>query len=130
MKQDYWKDSFELLGKSLKRLNEALKMSPGPERIVIDATMQRFEFTFELFWKNLKRFIELEGKEVRSPRETLKAAYALAWISDENEWLQMLTDRNLTSHTYREELADEVYARIKTHYSKMHQVYQFLSKKI
>ncbi len=130
MKQDYWKDSFESLGKSLARLSEALDMMAGPERIVIDATIQRFKFTFELFWKNLKRFIEQEGKEVRSPRETLKAAYSLSWISDEDEWLQMLTDRNLTSHTYREELADEVYARIRTHYAKMHKVYQFLKDKM
>jgi len=45
----------------------------------------------------------------------LKRAFAIRLISDEDEadvWLQMLDDRNLTSHAYDETLAVRIYARI------------------
>lgn len=89
-----WKESFESLGEALTRLEEVLAMPLDEKRIVLDATIQRFEFTFELFWKTLKRFLLVEGIETRSPRETLKKAYQIKWLDDEQLWLNMLHDRN------------------------------------
>jgi nucleotidyltransferase substrate binding protein (TIGR01987 family) len=42
----------------------------------------------------------------------LREAFAMAWLADEEAWLAMLADRNLTSHTYDEELAQAVYSRL------------------
>jgi nucleotidyltransferase substrate binding protein (TIGR01987 family) len=77
MKKKPWKESFEALGDALDRLEEALEISLDKNGIVIDATIQRFEFTFELFWKTLKKFMYREGIEVKTPRETLQTAYQL-----------------------------------------------------
>jgi nucleotidyltransferase substrate binding protein (TIGR01987 family) len=45
----------------------------------------------------------------------IKECYHQGWIDDETAWLNMLKDRNLTSHTYVQELALEIHARLPTH---------------
>ena len=83
--------------------------------IVRDAAIERFEFTFELFWKTLQLYLEHEGFESAGPRAVLKRAFIVRLISDQDEadvWLQMLDGRNLTSHAYDETLAVRIYTRI------------------
>ena len=91
-------------------------MAALPETdIVRDAAIQRFEFTFELVWKTLQLYLEHEGFESGSPRAVLKRAFVIRLISDQDEadvWLQMLDDRNLTSHAYDETFAGRIYTRI------------------
>lgn len=83
--------------------------------IVRDAVIQRFEFTFEVVWKALRLYLEHQGYECGGPRSTLKKAFVEALVPTEEEadiWLEMLDDRNLTSHAYDEALADRIYERI------------------
>lgn len=92
------------------RLSEAVNQ-PETE-LVRDATLQRFEFTFEVVWKTLKLFLERQGHECGGPRPTLKKAFAEGLIVTAEEsdvWLQMLEDRNLTSHAYDQALAERIY---------------------
>jgi len=119
-----------LFENAVKRLEEVLENPLDEKDIVVDATIQRFEFTFELFWKTLKRFLYLEGIETKSPRETLKKAYQSGWLKDEEFWLKMLHDRNLTSHIYDKEQALEIYERIKGYCSKIKETYLMLSQKL
>lgn len=105
----------EKLRKALLSL-EAIYLKPNlDDRTNIDATIQRFEFTFELFWKALKEFFYYKGLEVNYPRDIIKEAYAASLIEDESSWLLMLKDRNLTSHTYDEALANQIFENIKTY---------------
>ena len=99
---------------ALERLHEVLEIPIDQHRIIIDATIKRFEFTFELFLKTMKRRLALEGIDVKSPRQTLQKAYELSWIDDEQLWLSMMNDRNETSHVYDEEKAHEIYKKSKT----------------
>src|SRR5690554_5023052 len=55
-------------GHALTRLEEALTRSAEYDDIVIDATIQRFEFTIELCWKALKKKLASEGVETTTPR--------------------------------------------------------------
>lgn len=105
--------SLQKLEKALVSLEVIVKKPDDPDRSNIDATIQRFEFTFELFWKLLKVILEFQGTETQYPRDTLRAAYRGRLINDEEGWLLMLKDRNLTSHTYDEAIADEIYRKIK-----------------
>ena len=83
----------------------------------MDGVIQRFEFTFELAWKTLKAFMEYKGFSVPvSPRDILKDAYAAGIIEEGDIFIKMLTDRNISSHTYDEEMALELYGRIKNDY--------------
>ncbi len=129
MKKYPWKESFESLGDAINRLEEVLKMTPDEHQIVMDATIQRFEFTFELFWKTLKRFLFVEGIDVKTPRETLEMAYQLKWINDEKLWLNMLKDRNEIPHIYNDGLVKDIYDRIRKYVHVLKEVYVFLGSK-
>ncbi len=107
--------SFREAERAVRRLGEALA-EPEANRLAIDGTIQRFEFSFELFWKLLAKLLLTQGAEVTLPREALERAYAAGWIDEENLWLNMLADRNRTSHLYKEELAREVYGRIRRYH--------------
>lgn len=104
--------SLEQLESALQKLAEALAV-PRDAPLAIDGTIQRFEFTIELYWKVLKRLLEAEGIQAATPREALRRAFQAGWINDEEAWLEMLQNRNLTSHTYNEALAGQVYDAIR-----------------
>ena len=79
--------------------------------------IQAFEFTFETTWKLLERVAEREGLEAESPKRAVTAAYKLGIVHDENLWLAMLQDRNLTTHVYHSQLADRIFTAISTKYA-------------
>ena len=117
---------FEKLQKALRAL-EIIYLKPNePDRSNIDATIQRFEFTFELCWKFLKDFFSEKGVSLNYPKEVIQEAFRIGIINDENLWLQMLEDRNLTSHTYDEELADEIFQRIKVYTPEIRRLCDFI----
>ena len=119
-------DALREWGHALERLHEALCRDPTADSIVLDACIQRFEFCVELTWKVLKKILEFEGEQAKTPKQALQKAYAIEWIDDEALWLNMLRDRNLTSHTYKERLAQEIYARIPAYYAIMRPLHTFL----
>ena len=83
--------------------------------ITRDAAIQRFEFCFELAWKAVQEALRHQGLGCASPRSCLRAAFRQGWIHGESGWNTALEDRNLTSHTYDEDLAKAIYARIPGH---------------
>lgn len=113
---DQIKKSFDRLEKAIAALKVMVIKPMESDRSNIDATIQRFEFTVELYWKLLKRLLEAKGVIVQYPKDVLREAYAGGLIDDEAIWLNMLKDRNLSSHTYNEELADEIYGHIKQYF--------------
>lgn len=76
--------------------------------------IQAFEFTFEQAWKLLQKISQAQGLEANSPKQALVAAIQMNLIAaaDEPKWSKMLEDRNLSSHIYKEELADAIYDRV------------------
>jgi nucleotidyltransferase substrate binding protein (TIGR01987 family) len=75
-----------------------------------DSVVHRFELTHELAWKMLKLRLEQEDVFASTPRETLQTSLEAGFIDDGNAWSDLQKMRNLTSHTYNEELAEEVYS--------------------
>jgi nucleotidyltransferase substrate binding protein (TIGR01987 family) len=109
------------LNKALQRLKEAVEefKQQNASDVVRDGVIQRFEFTYELAWKTTKVFLEDLGiVDINSPKATIKEAYAQRLITDEENWLLMLNDRNMTSHMYKEEMAVEIAERISSCYIK------------
>ena len=70
-----------------------------------------------------------KGFKCETPRETLKTAFKTGWIANEALWLQMLEDRNLTSHTYDETAAMEIYDNIKSYYPEIDRIAKFIREK-
>lgn len=99
------------LKQAIERLEEALKLPPT--QIHKDATIQRFEFTFELAWKVMQGLANEKGLETASPKDSIRTAAQLSLIESVETWFGFLDARNLSSHIYNEEIANEVYHQIK-----------------
>jgi len=101
------------------------------ENIILrDAMIQRFEYSTEAFWKFLKAYLLTEHNlSANSPRDVIRTGLKAKLFSEEisKELLQMLDDRNLTSHTYVEELAESIAGRIPAYSKNMHAVMHPLS---
>lgn len=107
---------FETLKKMLKKLEAALEKDAHLDEVYLDGTIQRFEFVYELSWKLMKSYLEYQGTEVVSPRETFREGFKDGIISDATEWINLMINRNKTSHTYKEETAWDIYDKIKSEY--------------
>ncbi|MDP3090771.1 MAG: nucleotidyltransferase substrate binding protein [Nitrospira sp.] len=107
---DKLRNLVRLLDAACARLENALNQPVN--EFVRDSAIQRFEFTFELLWKSLKAYAEESGVEAYSPRDTFRTAFQLGLLSEDRPWLQMLEDRNLTSHTYNEVTAETIYSHL------------------
>ncbi len=77
-----------------------------------DGVVQRFEFTFEAFWKSLKVYFSNKGVSCRFPKDCLEEAFRVGIIKDESVFLSMLKDRNITSHVYSEGESEKVFMSI------------------
>jgi len=93
--------------KALAQLRKAAAMPK--DEFIRDSVIQRFEFTYELAWKMLKLRLEAEAIDAKTPKQTLQEALQAGFIADGNAWSELQRNRNLTSHTYDETLADNVY---------------------
>jgi len=105
---------------ALNRLIRALDMEDeikdeGFGDIYLDLTVKRFEFTYEMGWKALKRYLEFLGFEPKNPRATFKEAYAQDILRDDNIWLNMIEHRNLSSHIYDEYEIKEIVENVNSY---------------
>ncbi len=94
--------------KAVRRLDEACQQEKND--FIRDAVIQRFEFCYELAWKMLRLKLLQEDIDTRSPKATLQAALEQGLIEDGNAWTELHRMRNLTTHTYDESLAEDVYS--------------------
>jgi nucleotidyltransferase substrate binding protein (TIGR01987 family) len=96
------------LKRAIARLKEALSLPKSD--IIRDSVIQRFEFTVELSWKVLQRHLKESGiNEALTPKNTFREGARLGLVRDPEAWIQFVDARNLSSHTYKESLAEEVY---------------------
>ena len=118
MKKQNKLDNFQ---KAILRLQEAVEEYTKNQTndVLRDGLIQRFEFTYELAWKATKAVLEDLGiVDIRSPKATFIEAFSQGLIQKETTWLMMLKDRNMTTHVYKEEIADEIAQRIISDYLK------------
>jgi nucleotidyltransferase substrate binding protein (TIGR01987 family) len=88
----------------LKEMADKIDLTP----IERDAAIQRFEYNFELSWKLMRSALKSKGIDVYSPAEAIKKAFQNKIIDDLDGWLLMLRKRNLSSHVYEDEIAEDV----------------------
>lgn len=111
-----WKQRFYNFERAFKLLERTLEIAE-PSEAERGGLIQFYEMAFELAWKTLKDYLTEQGFDVTTPREAIKQGYQAQVIDDGHLWLQALTDRNLTVHTYDENKAKEVEKSIREHYS-------------
>ncbi len=104
------------LEKALASLERAVLRSkefPEDEELR-DAVIQRFEYSYELSWKMIKREIErtspskseLDGL---SFRDLFRMAAEKGIVENPEHWFDYREKRNITSHTYDSSKAEVVY---------------------
>ena len=75
--------------------------------------IQAFEFTYELCWKFMKRWLEYnvsrEAVDGIPRRELFRIAAENSLVTDVKKWFGFHDERNRTSHIYDEEVAEEVH---------------------
>lgn len=128
---DLAKDAFMSLGDTIQRLKEVLSHE---ERALLDimrdASIQRFEFVIELYWKVLKKILAYEKIDAMTPRDVVSKAYQFKLIDDESVWLAMLDDRNKTAHVlYNEDETIIVFEHIKRYLPVLEKSFLTLKKK-
>jgi nucleotidyltransferase substrate binding protein (TIGR01987 family) len=111
--------------RSMKKAVEALKIAfeiydhntlseDRPEKVVLrDGVIQRFEFTFELSWKMLKRYLEefgLEKVDGLNNRDLFRVGFEQGLLEDPEVWFHYLKMRNQSSHIYDVEKAAMVFS--------------------
>lgn len=110
---DNLKQSYENLCKAYLKLQQFLKEDNNTE-LSRAGIVHAYEFIFELFWKFLQKYLEYLGiLEEHGPNGVIKIGFQNGYLEDGQAYMDMLRDRNLITHTYKEEMAKEIYTRIK-----------------
>lgn len=79
--------------------------------------IKSFEFTYELAWNLMRDYSLYQGhQEIRGSRDAIRLALSMDLISDGETWMDMLESRNITSHTYDDNTAEEIMKKIAFRY--------------
>lgn len=103
------------LRRSLTTLRKVTRMDLDDE-VVRDAAIKRFEFTYEMAWKMMRRHLQWAGNtglDQMTRRELFRQAARASLIDDPAAWFAYHEARNLTSHTYDDANARKVIALLK-----------------
>lgn len=104
------------LEKALNSLNRAIVRAvvDRSDEELRDATIQRFEYSFELCWKMLKRRLEADSPhpgsvDAMSFRELIREGHERGYIRNPEDWFLFRDHRNTVAHTYNESKAKIVF---------------------
>jgi len=111
-----WQQRFNNFSKAFNQL-EKFMAEPDLNPLEVQGLIKAFEYTFELNWKTLQDLLKEKGYlDIVGPRPVIEQSFADGTILDGKEWMRMLKSRNLTSHTYNEEIAEEIVKDIRASY--------------
>jgi nucleotidyltransferase substrate binding protein (TIGR01987 family) len=115
-----WIQRFSNYRKALTRLADAVALTE--ERKLSDleqqGLIQGFEFTFDLTWKTLQDILrERNNPDANGgPNVIITLSLENGYIKDFEGWKAMKKSRDLTSHSYDEETADDIAEKIVNKY--------------
>ena len=110
--------------KAVLKLKEAL--AQPKDEFIRDSVIQRFEFSIELAWKTAKKIM---GTSSAAPKDVIREMAQSGYIENVEVWLQAIDMRNLTSHTYKEDLAEKVYHFVSQFIGELQTLVQVLKNK-
>lgn len=120
MTQDIrWKQRMDNFNRALQHLTLAVELSKQRDFTDLEkqGVIQGFEFVHELAWNLLKDYLEFEGIQgIVGSRGAVREAFQRGVIANGEVWMDMIGKRNLTSHTYNAELAQQLVTTIVTVY--------------
>jgi nucleotidyltransferase substrate binding protein (TIGR01987 family) len=122
-----WRQRFQNFRKAFSQLSNAAALTQQRELSDLEqqGLIQAFEFTHELAWNTLKDFLESRGRSnLFGSKDATREAFAAGLIENGDTWMQMIENRNETTHTYDEETADEIGEAILSRYVDQFEKFQ------
>ncbi|WP_375191686.1 nucleotidyltransferase substrate binding protein [Marinobacter sp.] len=110
-----WLQRLSNFEKAYRQLDEAVALSQtrALSELEKQGVIQAFEYTYELAWNVIRDYFRWQGNSgITGSRDAIREAFANGLIDEGEQWMQMLKDRNRTSHTYNEETAREILKNI------------------
>lgn len=126
-----WQQRFSNFNKALEKLSQAMLLvsnkraqiqDPGElaiitQEVVKEGIIQRFEYTHELAWNVMKDYAYYQGNStIGGSRDAIREALQLQLLENGHVWMEMIASRNSTSHTYDEDIANDIFKRISESY--------------
>lgn len=115
-----WKQRHANYLKALKTLKAAVALARERPLSELEqqGLIQSYEYTHELAWKLLKDYLEAQGfSGLVGSKNATREAFKNGLITEGEIWMEMIDDRNLTSHTYDKDTADSIVANILNKYA-------------
>lgn len=106
-----WRQRFDNFCRALATLQRGVDLAAtrALSELEQQGLIQGFEFTHELAWNVLKDFLEAKGVSgLIGSRDATRSAFRNGLIEDGEVWMDMIKDRNLTSHTYQQVVAERI----------------------
>jgi nucleotidyltransferase substrate binding protein (TIGR01987 family) len=115
-----WLHRFENFKKALARLKEFAEKD-DLNKLEQQGLVKAFEYTYELGWNTLKDYLEYQGETgIAGGRDAIRLAFRRGLIGNGERWMESLDDRNRTSRTYNQEIAEEIGGRILQFYLSLY----------
>ena len=112
-----WQQQFENYCRALEQLElffEPPALNPREQQGLVKA----FEYTFELGWNTLRDLLRSRGNSalLLGSRDAIREAFSAGLIDEGPVWMEMVRDRNLTSHVYNRSTAEAISSNISDRY--------------
>jgi len=115
-------DSFK---KSVEKLENAKQLTEEEYRTFRDSAVKRFEISVDTLWKYVKIYLEAKkGLVLNSPKPIFRECLRTNLISESEakKALEMVDARNMTSHIYKEEIAEQIRVKLPDYYKLMNKL--------
>lgn len=111
-----YKKAVEKLSKAVEALKDSISQKNNNVKDIDllqrEGLIQRFEYTHELAWNVIADYAKYQGyQDIKGSRDAVRYGLKANLISS-NKWLNMIYDRNLTSHTYDDDNVYEIMIHI------------------
>lgn len=115
-----WIQRFNNYIKAFSHLKEAVELTKKRKLSNLEkqGLVQAFEFTHELAWNVMKDYFKYQGNnEIYGSRDASREAFRVGLVENGHIWMEMIKSRNKTSHTYNEEITEEIILEIISKYT-------------
>ena len=107
-----WQQRFINFKKTFAQL-ERFMAEEDLNELEAQGLIKAFEYTYELSWKTLQDLLKDKGySDIIGPKPVIEQSFQDGYIKNGEAWMRMHNSRNLTSHTYNQDTADEIVEQI------------------
>ena len=111
-----WIQRFNNFEKALNQLTKFIEKGKLNE-MERQGLIQAFEYTYELAWNSIKDYFESQGEvNIIGSRDAFRLAFKRGQVENGDVWMEMINSRIATSHTYNEDVAEQIAKDTETKY--------------